>query len=454
MSLSAVYVGDACVDGAQPGTCRQLTDCRPLLELVHAGGTPMPLHIRQRLKAAGCGFKADQPLVCCVEATQNIEQGTDNRWNNPNMNNKPWTSQWGQINNNNWSQNSENSGTNWGIYNEGSLNNPHTEPNRNEELGNKDGEWTDSRPQTNYASNNENSISGDQEKEPVVSDNSPPDVSQHNNLRKLPRNCGATEEERIWGGNRTGLFEMPWMVLIAYDSPRGIKLSCGGTLVTPWYVLTAAHCVSHLGSLRLVSVILGEHDVRGDPDCERVEGQLQCAPSSRNVTIASVIPHPGYTLQNLVDDIALIRLSEPADFNLDNVKPVCLPTTRSLQTEDLADINGVVAGWGATEDGLQSPVLLKVALPVLNNEACSRKYNGNPHIYERQLCAGGVPDKDSCGGDSGGPLMYPGRTANGLRYVQRGIVSFGSKRCGVGGYPGVYTRVAYYMDWILDNITD
>lgn len=77
----------------------------------------------------------------------------------------------------------------------------------------------------------------------------------------------------------------------------------------------------------------------------------------------------------------------------------------------------------------------------------------SPQIYDSQLCAGGVPEKDSCGGDSGGPLMYPGKAQGvGVRYVQRGIVSFGSKRCGIGGYPGVYTRVSDYMMWILDNI--
>lgn len=71
------------------------------------------------------------------------------------------------------------------------------------------------------------------------------------------------------------------------------------------------------------------------------------------------------------------------------------------------------------------------------------------------MCAGGIQSKDSCGGDSGGPLLFPGRSGNsGYRYVQRGIVSFGSKQCGVGGVPGVYTRVAFYMDWILDNISD
>lgn len=73
-------------------------------------------------------------------------------------------------------------------------------------------------------------------------------------------------------------------------------------------------------------------------------------------------------------------------------------------------------------------------------------------INDKQLCAGGLHDKDSCAGDSGGPLLYPGKVGStGVRYVQRGIVSFGSKRCGIS-LPGVYTNVAYYMDWILNNI--
>ncbi|CAG4953649.1 unnamed protein product [Parnassius apollo] len=287
----------------------------------------------------------------------------------------------------------------------------------------------------------------------IIANGGPPDVRTHPNLSLLPTQCGVIESDRIFGGNRTRLYEMPWMVLIAYDSARGTKLSCGGTLISERYVLTAAHCVSFLGTrLALSGVILGEYDVRKDPDCERVEGELNCAPNSRNVTIESVIAHPGYNPQDLVDDIALVRLSERADFTLDSMKPICLPTTPELQNEPLDGLKGVVAGWGATENGLQSPVLLSVDLPIVTRKECQAAYNGSPQIHQRQLCAGGVQDRDSCGGDSGGPLMYPGRTPVGVRYVQRGIVSYGSKRCGVGGFPGVYTNVAYYMDWILDNM--
>lgn len=77
------------------------------------------------------------------------------------------------------------------------------------------------------------------------------------------------------------------------------------------------------------------------------------------------------------------------------------------------------------------------------------------NVTNRQICAGGIEDLDSCNGDSGGPLMFEGVMGkNGLRNIQRGIISFGSLRCGVKDSPTVYTNVAYYMKWILDNISN
>ncbi|XP_022116243.2 CLIP domain-containing serine protease 2 isoform X1 [Pieris rapae] len=396
ISPSYLYNGDSCYANNRLGCCKLLSLCPSLVYEVRRAGTPMPPYMRRKLQDLGCGFEQDEPLVCCVMESNTLDYTGDDR-KQPDY----WVP---------------------------------TEPPK---LFTQPNIQVNNRGDTNTI-------------------DQPLDVRNHPNLQLLPKDCGSIEGERIFGGNRTSLFEMPWMVLLSYQTGRGIKLSCGGTLITEWYILTAAHCVTFLGNkLQLEGVILGEHDVRQNPDCERVDGELMCAPPARNVTIDRVISHPGYNPQTLYDDIALVRLSEPADFSLDSMKGVCLPITPELQNMNLAGLQGIVAGWGATEDGLQSPVLLSVALPMISNRECQNIYNGSPHIYDRQICAGGVQDKDSCGGDSGGPLMYPGRTdlTGGVRYVQHGIVSYGSKRCGIGGYPGVYTRISYYMEWILDNLS-
>lgn len=408
LQSECLYVGDKCFDDGQRGTCISLWECKPLVEQIRRAGNPMPAYMRQKLQKLNCGFELQQPVVCCVSS--NTITGEHD----------------------------------FGTHLHGVVV-PHTS------------KPTDSM---NFAGSGEQSTESNDNVEdftrrtPLENKSGPPNIEGHQNIGLLPKQCGSIDSDRIWGGNRTRLYEMPWMVLLSYDSARGMKLSCGGTVISEWYVLTAAHCVSFLsGNLRLDGVILGEYDVRQDPDCEMSDGVQYCAPNIMNITVDSVIAHPGYTPQTLADDIALIRLSRPADFKLDNIKPLCLPSTRDLQSQSLSGLNGVVAGWGVTEDGLQSPVLLSVDLPILLPNECQDAYNGSLKIRNSQICAGGVKDKDSCGGDSGGPLMYPGQFENlGVRYIQRGIVSFGSKRCGIAGYPGIYTNVAYYMDWILDNM--
>lgn len=106
--------------------------------------------------------------------------------------------------------------------------------------------------------------------------------------------------------------------------------------------------------------------------------------------------------------------------------------------------------------GEASNVLMKVELPMAPIDQCSKVYTTQPKvsITEKQLCAGGKNNKDSCPGDSGGPLQAPAFYNDEVCYCIYGIVSFGPKFCGLNGYPGVYTNVVYYIKWILDNIKD
>lgn len=104
-----------------------------------------------------------------------------------------------------------------------------------------------------------------------------------------------------------------------------------------------------------------------------------------------------------------------------------------------------------------SNIKLQVWLPVVSSEECDRTYRQKKiTIGNGQLCAGGVEGKDSCIGDSGGPLMSTGNWARDgrTRYFIAGVVSFGPELCGTKGWPGVYTRISYYTDWILNQLAE
>lgn len=103
--------------------------------------------------------------------------------------------------------------------------------------------------------------------------------------------------------------------------------------------------------------------------------------------------------------------------------------------------------------GYKNAQLLKIQIPILNTDYCRKIYKGRSPITNMQLCAGGFLGRDSCAGDSGGPLMIATADANGVsRFIQHGIVSFGPRQCGTKGQPGIYTKVSSYMEWILENI--
>ncbi|XP_050548022.1 venom protease-like, partial [Daktulosphaira vitifoliae] len=173
--------------------------------------------------------------------------------------------------------------------------------------------------------------------------------------------------------------------------------------------------------------------------------------SPQDIAIEKIIPHELYNRRRHSNDIAILKLATPAKFNK-NVQPICLPTSQKLRTKLFVKYTPTVIGWGTTEvNGPLSNALMEVGLPIVENRDCNRSYSSFPVTIDNSvLCAGYFKGgKGSCQGDSGNPLMIP----QSGQWYSIGIVSFGYK-CGEPGYPGVYTRVTHFVDWILDKINN
>nr|ADF43208.1 prophenoloxidase activating proteinase 1 [Biston betularia] len=267
--------------------------------------------------------------------------------------------------------------------------------------------------------------------------------------RPAPRNmCGIdTNGDRIYGGQITDLDEFPWMCLMGYRTRTNtMTYQCGGVLVNKRYVLTAAHCITGQIETKvgtLTTVRLGEYDIQSPVDCI----DNNCADPPQEIPVQVAVPHPGYKdkNRNRNDDIGLVMLSRRANYNY-YVQPICLVSSND-GVEVGSDV--YVAGWGKTLNGKNSPVKLKLGMPIFDHNECVNKYQTlSATITNKQLCAGGVFSKDSCTGDSGGPLMR--KRPEGI-WETVAVVSFGHG-CGRDGWPGVYTSVASYLDWIQNTM--
>ncbi|XP_026735969.1 phenoloxidase-activating enzyme-like [Trichoplusia ni] len=273
--------------------------------------------------------------------------------------------------------------------------------------------------------------------------------------------CGVDSRvgNKIVGGNATTVDQYPWLVMIEYVKQGVTKLLCGGVLISGKYVLTAGHCVAgqvlDVGTPKRVR--LGEYDIANEgQDCAPVEANGEdCTDGVTRIAIERAIPHPQYNpvSPQKRHDIALLRLKETAPFT-DFIRPICLPTRDWTSPSRIpANFTLYAAGWGAVSTRQSySNVKLHVDLPYVPPERCQPAYSlpgRSVNLWAGQLCAGGINGKDSCKGDSGGPLMYE----DGRTYEVIGIVSFGPVPCGMEGIPGVYSKVYEYLDWIRRTIT-
>ncbi|NWU97385.1 PROC protein, partial [Upupa epops] len=224
----------------------------------------------------------------------------------------------------------------------------------------------------------------------------------------------------------------PWQVML--QSSKG-RFMCGGVLIHPSWVLTAAHCVDGEEGLK---VRLGKyHRFRAESD-------------EQTVWVDKYVSHENYTKDTSDNDIAMLRLAEPVMYSK-YVLPICLPT-RGLAERELTRTGKemVVTGWGSTSDvqSNYSTLLSYIEIPMVARNVCAQAMRSA--ISDNMLCAGSPGDrKDSCSGDSGGPMI--------TRYKDTwflvGLVSWG-EGCGRKDKFGVYTKVSQYLEWIQTHIAE
>ncbi|XP_033642596.1 trypsin alpha-3-like [Asterias rubens] len=231
----------------------------------------------------------------------------------------------------------------------------------------------------------------------------------------------------IVGGDESPPDSRPYQVSVL-QSNDGEDQVCGGTLVHPEWVVTACHCSVQLD----VWVGVGFQDLR------------DTAADGASIIKGEWVDHPSFDISTFDFDIALIKLDAPA---------VLSPRVQTIQiaaanSDVAAGTSLLVSGWGKLSDGGdRTKELRQVAVDALSRATCTNDYAGVNAVTNNMICASGV-GKDACQFDSGGPAVSGyDEDAHVDGVTLEGIVSWGWG-CANPNYPGVYTRVSVFCDWI------
>ncbi|KAJ8042600.1 Transmembrane protease serine 11C [Holothuria leucospilota] len=245
---------------------------------------------------------------------------------------------------------------------------------------------------------------------------------------------------RIVGGETAARGAWPWQAQLFLSESY---FTCGGTLVGPRHVISAAHCFQGnvYGDANNWKVHFGKQDLTLSVG----EGETASA-------VEKLIIHENYNSQTSDNDIAMMILAEDQSPS-DTINFACLDLDSSKRFDSSSDC--FITGWGATSwQGNVASQLQEANVPLVDSDTCNQSGSYGGAITDNMLCAGfAAGGVDACQGDSGGPLVCSSKDNDSdvERWYLVGVTSWGYG-CAFPNYPGVYADVSKYMSWIQNHI--
>ncbi|WP_329413626.1 trypsin-like serine protease [Streptomyces sp. NBC_00704] len=270
------------------------------------------------------------------------------------------------------------------------------------------------------------------------------DVAGQTSKKSLTSGRRATVDPKIIGGTTTTITKAPWMAQLWYGDDRGttntsddIGFFCGGTVVSPTKIVTAAHCVKGYDWFNHGTIITGTSQLATDTDLH----------GGTRSSVRRQWNHWSYNASTIDNDIAVLTLDEPV-----SAKP--LPMIPAGNTGSYtAGTAATVFGWGRTTSANDeiSDDLKTATLPVQSDATCAGYY-GADFVKSHMVCAGNpatgsdTGTTSACNGDSGGPLVVGGRLV--------GVVSWGVTDCVKSGAYSVFSKVTTYFGAVYPRVDD